>query len=352
VSFNYNGTDDVLTSLKVVNITDKSYSDEKDMPLWGVENTGNKYYENDISLIWGLVSSAYEDNQNVSTVRQPSLYLPGYDAGVLASGNSNLGFQNLPGSDFYQGAMYTAYSVGGNSPSTGTAAVDYSGEVNMAMWALWQNYTLSPERAAIIPNLIWTDNAAAAVVGTKGVLGPGNAATQNLVPLPVTPTNSVIKYHWPFAIPALLAVLLLILITLVAGVTVCFRGAGIGRMRLHLQQVSPGRIFTTFLYPEHGGMTVRSKDWNRQLGKKVIDISGAYPTAADAMTTFPPEKKVRVTAYPRSASDEVSAEGERFLGSPGHARETSQGDIGGYGFASPQQYLGAQQPPVQNFRRY
>ena len=74
--------------------------------------------------------------------------------------------------------------------------------------------------------------------------------------------------------------------------------------------------------------------------------------AADAMTTFPREKEARVTEYSRSASDQVSAEGEMFLSSPGHAREASQGDIGGYGFAPPQQYLGAQQPPAQYVRRY
>jgi hypothetical protein len=85
VSFNYNGTDNSLKNLAVTNISDKTYEDEKDLPLWGVENTGNTYNEDEISLIWGLVSDAYENHANVSTIRQSSLYLPGYDAGSLAS---------------------------------------------------------------------------------------------------------------------------------------------------------------------------------------------------------------------------------------------------------------------------
>lgn len=84
------------------------------------------------------------------------------------------------------------------------------------------------------------------------------------------------------------------------------------------------------------------------MGKKVIDLTGPYPMAAEAMMV-PPEKGVRVTEYQLSGSDDASAEDERFLGSLGHARETSQGDIGGYGFATPQQYLGPQQPPGPGF---
>lgn len=103
------------------------------MPLWGVENTGNRFQENEISLIWGLVSAEYENNPNVSTVRQPSLYLPGYsDQYSLTTGYNTIGSQNLPGSDFYSQAMYTVYNIGKDTGST-AGQVDYSGEVNMAV---------------------------------------------------------------------------------------------------------------------------------------------------------------------------------------------------------------------------
>jgi hypothetical protein len=344
VSFNYNGTDGTLQNLAVTDIQDKTYPDSSSIPLWGVEDTGNGYYMRDMNLIWGLVSSHWGNHENVTTVRQQSLYLPGYSQGGSTTQYS-IGSENLPGSDFFSGAMGTAYSV--SAGDIGTGGLDYSGATNMAMWAQWQNLTKSTKTAAIIPNLIFTDNAAAAVVGIKGVLGPGNTAQKNLVPLAVTPTVSKIKYHYLFAIPALTAGLLLVLITLVAFVTVCLGRGGIGRMRLHLQQLSPGRIFTTFLYPEQGGMTIRSKDWNRQMGKKMIDLSREYPLAADVM--LPPEKGFRITEHQRSGSDDRSAEGERLVNSPGHARETSQGDIGGYGYAQPQEYGVIHPPPGPGF---
>jgi len=38
-------------------------------------------------------------------------------------------------------------------------------------------------------------------------------------------------------------------------------------LRLHLQRLSPGRIFTTFLYPEvPNGMTMNSKQWAKVAG--------------------------------------------------------------------------------------
>jgi len=189
------------------------------------------------------------------------------------------------------------------------------------MWARWQNLTRDAESAAIIPNLIFTDNAASSVVGIKGVLGPGNSAPENLVALPVTPTLQKIRYHYLYAIPALLAALLLVLITLLALCVTCFRGVGIQRMRLHLQQTSPGRIYTTFLYPGPQSLTMRSREWANQLGKKEIDLSGGYPLTSDGRV---PEKTMAVTSYERSAN---SVEGEPFVPG-GHLREASQGDIG------------------------
>jgi hypothetical protein len=291
VSFKYNGINDQLSSLSVEQVEDKTYPDTQSMPLWGVENTGNAYYTEDMNLIWGLVSDEYENKPNVSTVRQPSLYLPAWQSDLAASeGMLSESWENLPGSDFSVGALGSAYLVGGSGLSSGP---DYSGATNMAMWTRWQSLTNSSITAAKIPNLIYTDYAAAVVVGTKGVLGPGNSAQENLVALTVTPTVSKIKYHYLFAIPALVAALLLVVITLMAFITVCRGGGGMSRMRLHLQQVSPGRIYTTFLYPDPEGMKMRSRGWGETLGRKVVDLSGDFPVAGDMMMP-PPEKGARV----------------------------------------------------------
>jgi hypothetical protein len=334
VSFYYNSTQGLLQDLVITDIQDKSYPNESQMPLWGVENTGDEFSVSSINLIWGLVSSAYENNPNVSTVRQGSLYLPGYQPPDLEN-QATVNVENLPGSEFFVAAMGTAYNVDATSTES-TAAVDYTGEVNMAMWARWQTLSQSAQTAALIPNLIWTDNAASAVVGTKGVLGPMNAAGQNIAAIQVTPTVSKIKYHYPFAIPALVVTLGLVLITLGAFVIVLLGRGGPGRMRLHLQQVSPGRIFTTFLYPGPGAMAMRSKVWNKVMGQRMVDLSGGFPMASEMNHIMPPpEKGPIVTEYQHSGSDDRSTEHDVFLG---HARERSEGDIGGYGLAGPQQY--------------
>jgi hypothetical protein len=302
VSFSFNGTDDSLDKLNITKIQKKVYPDEKSKPLWGVENTGNAYNLDQLKLVWGLVSSQYEGNANISTVRQESLYLPGW--GSLGAGLYDIDSSNIPASDFYTGATGKAYRIGlANSED-----MDYTGDTNMAMWVRWQQLSKSPQNATAIPNLVWTDYAASAVVGTKGVLGPGNVGIQNAVSVPVTPTRLLIKYHYLFGIPAFISAVGIILVTAVAFVVLLFGRGGIGRMRSHLHQTSPGRIFTTFLYPMPGGMTMSSRDWIKQMGKRGVDISGDYPLATEGMRG--PEKGLRVAEYERSVSEVYSAEGE------------------------------------------
>ncbi|KAE9364574.1 hypothetical protein N431DRAFT_388781 [Stipitochalara longipes BDJ] len=312
VSFVFNGTYE-LQNLKISSIQSKEYPDASSLPLWGVENTGNAYTASGLSMIWGLVSEKYENNPNVSTVRQENLYLPGFFS-TLASLEpiSPVGSQNLPASDFYHEAMDSAYLVGLDS----TASYDYSGGNNMAIWSKWQNLSNNTASAALIPNLIFTDYAAAAVVGTKGVLGPGNAATQNLVPLPVTPTVSVIRYHWPFAIPALMVAFGLLFFTTLATFTMLCRRHNISRLRAHLNQLSPGRIFTNFLSAEPGINNLSAKDWNRRFGKQMVDLSDEHHS--DAGDGIVPEKPSAVIDS-QAVFNDRNGEGQGFLG--GHTGE-------------------------------
>ncbi|KAK4246331.1 hypothetical protein C7999DRAFT_33294 [Corynascus novoguineensis] len=48
---------------------------------------------------------------------------------------------------------------------------DYSGQTNLALKRRWKDLSRSADTVAKIPNLIWTDLAANAVVGTKGLAG-------------------------------------------------------------------------------------------------------------------------------------------------------------------------------------
>lgn len=328
VSFTFNGTENELSNLNITKLKNKEYPDDESRPLWGVEDTGNAYTQSDLRPVWGLVSSEYANNQNVSVVRQDSLYLPGL-ANFYSLLSNTYTLQNLPGSEFYVTAAGGAYSVGAGAYSP----VDYSGGNNMAMWARWRDLGATPEDAAKIPNLIFTDYAAASVVGTKGVLGPGNAAQQNLVALPVSPTERRIRYRWPFAIPAFIVALMLTIMTLAGFVTLVFGHGSIAKMRAHLHQSSTGRIFTTFLYPEQGGLSVKSRDWSKRMGTTVVDLSGDYPMRARQMQQ--PEK------WDRSASGAGSAEGEQFLGQQGQASPRTE-YVGDQGFEQPQPYTSVQ----------
>jgi hypothetical protein len=63
------------------------------------------------------------------------------------------------------------------------AGIDYGGNCHRVIWARRLELSVS-----LIPNLIFTDNAASAVVGKKGVLGHFNGTTTNVVPILTTPT--------------------------------------------------------------------------------------------------------------------------------------------------------------------
>ena len=322
VSFVFNGTYE-LQNLKVTSVQPKSYANTSDLPLWGVENTGNEYLISGLSMIWGLVSDKYENNPNVSTIQKESLYLPGYYTGLSGEPFSTLSpieSQNLPASDFYHSAMEAAYLI---APAGQTLSpIDYTGRSSIAMWATWQALSKNPMSASLIPDLVFTDYAAAAVVGTKGVLGPGNAATQNLVPISVIPTVSKIKYHWPFAIPALIVAAGLLLFTALATFSILLRRHTISRLRVHLNQLSPGRIFTTFLFPDPMAKSLDAEEWSRRFGKEVVDLSGEHQPDVDNGAV--PEKP-RAVVDSQAVSDAHNGEGEGFLGGNGHAGEDDAG---------------------------
>jgi len=101
-----------------------------------------------------------------------------------------------------------------------------------------------------------------------------------VAPIAVTPTVSRIQYHWPFGIPALLVLLCLVLMAAASVLTLLFGHGSVAKMRLNLQRLSPGRILSGFLYPEHGAMAIGSKEWSKRVGKTIIDMSGDFPMAA------------------------------------------------------------------------
>lgn len=269
VSFLLNGTEG-LKDLSVTDVRPKVYPNNDSIPLWGVEETGKSMDE--ISPIWGLVSPAYENYPNISVIKAESLHLPGYsDSSDVSSKRT---YQNMPGSDFFKAVSKYAYDISDSSNTYGPR-VDYTGYANMAMYVKWQNLSSSPETAPKIIDLIWTDAAAAVVVGTKGVLGGGNVGSPSeAARVSVRPMTNQIKYRWLFGIPALIVVIICMVIGSLAFCTLIFRRHNLTIMRRHLNQSSAGRLLTGFLYPEYCNLDTNSKVWSKTVGQNVIDLGG------------------------------------------------------------------------------
>ena len=299
VSFSYNGTDGgSFDTLNVTDIRDKTYADESAYPLWGVENVDNTFNISEMNLVWGMVSDEYERNPSVSTVRQRSLYLPGFfDLDSASLGVDGYGtWENLPGSDFAPAGMSAAYGVrsAAQSPdgsSVSSKSQDYSGMNSLAMWVKWQELTNDAQSAALIPNLIFTDAVASVVVGTKGALGQGNQGIAgDYPPILVTPTKQVVRFNYPYGIPAFLGGILLLLILAVAFAATILGEASPARVRRHVQQTSAGRVYTTFLYPGPGMLAMPPGDWSERFGDKVVDLSNEYPTTYQVLVPSAEEK--------------------------------------------------------------
>ncbi|EDN02871.1 predicted protein [Histoplasma mississippiense (nom. inval.)] len=226
VDFRFNGTDG-LNSLAIRSIRDKTYAKDTDKPLWGVERSEEILDE--VLPLWGLVSDQNKGRDDLSVLQKEYLWLPGY-AGRF--GTSPVGYSNLPGMYFHTGGFQTAYDIS-TSPPSGVS--DYSGATNLAMYSKWQELSEKANTTARIINLVWTDVAANAVVGTKGwfsqdrksiVKHDDQSSTRpevnDLREVPVVIFRRVVKYNLKFAIPAILA----LVFTVVIASTTCLLSVG------------------------------------------------------------------------------------------------------------------------------
>ncbi|KAK0642990.1 hypothetical protein B0T16DRAFT_333100, partial [Cercophora newfieldiana] len=270
VRFQSNKT--ALAPLDVESITPKTYANEADAPLWGLEDWG--YRLNKFSAIWGLVSPEYATRKNVTTVRQPAFHLIGTpnDPLVLNPGSRNS--DNLAGSSFAQHAMNTVYQVIGTRSGLGTWPVDLRGAASMSIFRRWQNMSQDADTAGRIIDLIWTDVAASAVVGTRGVLGQVNSGTKPAGEILIQPIGNRITYDVRYAIPAAILIVWLGVIILVALLCTCCCGgrAGFKTLRRRIEQLSVGRVFTTFLHPQESNLTMPAKQWRVSNGLKTITV--------------------------------------------------------------------------------
>jgi hypothetical protein len=292
VTFRYNGTG--LGSLKIVAAKPKIYGDTESLPLWAVEDLQSWKLGN-VQPLWGILGTSNSSNistapYNISTISQESLYLPGFldQYSPLRYGAKPVPIsgQNLPGAEFYFQALASALSINRPGATGYQGFADYSGQSSLALYAKWQGLSSSADKAAKILNLVWTDVAANAVVGTKGwglssaasgQLNPimkrasdGNDAQPNLVPIIIYEKR--IRYRILFAIPAfiILAITVAVLVSFLV-LTIMGR-TGLGRMRKFLEATSAGRIIGTFLWAEKS-TGKGTKEWIDAVGTRRVRIT-------------------------------------------------------------------------------
>lgn len=272
---------------------------------------------------------------SLSTLRKESLYLPGFYGG--AAGFSTVADnENLPGIKFHVDALQTAFSIG----LEGQGVSDYTGESNIAMFRYWQALSRTSATVARIPQLVWTDVAANAVVGSRSLQKKtaqpqpqpqqkkmkkkkrnlwkrdGDADDSDLVPVIVHERR--VRYRLVYGIPAFitlactLVILCLMLLVLLSG------NSGTSKMRSLLNKTSQGRILTSRVSPasdsgadEVGLISASTKDWIDSVGKKHVTLtavredgespvdgprsaSQSAPLLKDAATQPKPEPSVRV----------------------------------------------------------
>ncbi|PHH91498.1 hypothetical protein CDD83_227 [Cordyceps sp. RAO-2017] len=297
VTLTYNSTAIHLEGLKVIDVQPKQYRNKDSMPLWAVEDVGNVYDINQISPFWGIISSKYANRPNITTYRH-SLYIPGRMRAAFDDSRDRFTIResdNLAGYNFAAHLMPSAYCTNNEirSPSeirrnrplsyaydgdgSCVTIFDYHSWSSSALREKWTTLAASAKTASQIPNLIFTDIAANALAGTKGIGMLG--LEQERV---VTPYRTTVRIDYAYIAPAALASIATLLIILALLVHLFLRENGLVGLRRHIQRLAPGRILTTLLGPAIGDgddLEMGGKAWNKQLGTRMFDISKTYRVA-------------------------------------------------------------------------
>ncbi|KAL3442293.1 hypothetical protein BJX65DRAFT_312984 [Aspergillus insuetus] len=242
--FSFNTTND-LTGLTILNITDKTYASDAKYPLWAAENLGVDMDPFWMRLLWGVVSheaAANLPSDHLKTVQKPSLLLPRTSMFSRGTAVVNQGSQNLLGVEFADSRMDAINGMAYGS----IGLMDYTGEGNSALLRRWNTLSRSAESMAKVMNLVWTDYAANAVVGTKGSpLEPGDRST---VVRHVTTYRTAIRCHLAYAIPAVI-ILAILALTLFLALTAFLLGrATLNKLKRYPNATLAGRIMVSVLH--------------------------------------------------------------------------------------------------------
>ncbi|KAL4912048.1 hypothetical protein BDW62DRAFT_195508 [Aspergillus aurantiobrunneus] len=264
VHFNYNGTGQ-LAGLSVDRIEEKAYNNDNSKPLWGVEITNLTLF--DANPLWGFIQPSDADRPDLVSLRQESLLLPGFQRLLYGGAYSNL--QNLPGVDFHVHAMSMAYDI-----SPASLSDLYSGVADLGVFARWQDLSRAADTTGKILDLVWTDVAANAIIGTRGwhththTEGPLSSEAGTVV----RRFNRRVRYRWLYGIPAYL-VLACTAGTAVVSVLFYVTGrATSATVRWYLNATSTGRVYGVLKTQDMAPVQLPTDEWVREVGVERLTI--------------------------------------------------------------------------------
>lgn len=288
VDFAYNGSKG-LEDLQILDIHDKLFAQDEELPIWAVENRQDLKLAT-VKPLWGLVSPDSADDSGIQTIQREFLWLP------ETADDASFGFirDNIAGSQFHSQARTAAYKIGGDETSFLGSSIsspsDYSGQTNVALFFKWRKLTGNVSTASHILNLVWTDIAANAVVGTRAWSWSTRPSTRplrddelspgSLVQVPVTLWQKNLRYHPIYAIPAITAVILVVLAVTAVIVLLIVRRSGLSKLRWYLNHTSTGRILTTFLYTNDCDPQASTPAWLADVGERNVNLTDSVPRAS------------------------------------------------------------------------
>ena len=286
VRFAFNQTQGLgLEALAVRSIRVKEYRSWGEMPLWGIE-TPNMTLSS-ITPFWGLIGPQMKESSNLSTIQTDHLYVPASSSAI---------WQNMlqvdGGPDYMPGTAAPAVIwESAYAPQASTTGLqDLSGATSLALASTWRNLSASAAGTASIMNLIWTDLAANALIGTRGWLSPRDTLPANLQEgsllqqrdesttargadrrVPVYAYQRVVRYRWVYGIPAALALLLTAIICFTALVAAVSGKGSIPRIRYYLNRLSAGRLLTA-LKSNTNDYDSDTKTWLDERGREPLTL--------------------------------------------------------------------------------
>jgi hypothetical protein len=185
--FTYNGSGD-LSTLGLDIVFRNSTSENRPPPLWGVETTN--FNISNIDPLWGIIHDDFEGSPGIQTIRRDYLWIPAGAATIWGGMGDTLASTSMSGAAL--GKLYDADIADSNgSPGTSSRSI-----INR-----WRALGNSLEDMADLVNLLYVDNMAQMVVGSKGTKEAFKAKEGSPPMVSIRTYQTTVTYDLRYGIP-------------------------------------------------------------------------------------------------------------------------------------------------------